>query len=459
MSNKNLNDNIIHIILKLEKLLSKGKTLFFLAAFLIVSLVAFSIIRISKFISYETFPSFHLILYIISVIMYIIFSLVINRYIQTYRRDSYDKFLPHIRYSLTVLIYGNYISIALFIILTSQILLFNEYFISIMKSILYIAFIQTVIFIGILFYKFMSWSWYVKPNRGSLITWLYTFAIGMILLNCFFTVSYVTISLLLYSEIISYHTSAFLPFIASTDPIKVGFYSTLILAYISFWISTVIMLSNYEAKLFKLKFWVLSILPLLYFLLPFYNGTINILIDYFQAGTPLFAIIYTVTFSNNIPIAAIFFGLVFWSIGRKIENSYLRKNMWISGYAITLFFISNQSILVIDAPFPPLALPYIAVLGISGFLLMMGISYSSISFTQDHLLRKKIYSTIENEYVFIKNIGNPELEKQMIRKVQNISKTLLNEMEAHSGINTNLEGEELQNYISEVMSEIKQTKQ
>jgi hypothetical protein len=132
--------------------------------------------------------------------------------------------------------------------------------------------------------------------------------------------------------------------------------------------------------------------------------------------------------------------------------------MWISGYAITLFFISNQSILIIDAPYPPIALPHVAVLGISGFLLMMSISYSSISFTQDQLLRKKIYGTIENEYVFIKNIGSPELEKQMVRKVENISKTLVNEMEAHSGIETNLEGEDLQNYISQIMDEIKQTK-
>ncbi len=329
-----------------------------------------------------------------------------------------------------------------------------------MKSILYITFTQTGIFIGILFYKFISWSWYVKPNRGSMITWLYSFAIGVLLVNCFFTVSYITISLLHSPEIINYlKTNDVLPFVLSTDPIKIGFYSTLILAYISFWISTVIMLSNYKTKLLKLKFWLVSFLPLMYFLLPFYNGTINILIDNFQIATPEFAIVYTLIFSNNIPIAAIFFGLVFWSIGRKIGDSYLRKNMWISGYAITLFFVSNQSILTIDAAFPPSALPYVTVLGISSFLLMMGISYSSISFTQDQLLRKKIFSTIENEYVFIKNIGNPELEKQMVRKVEDISRTLSNEMEVHSGINTNLEGDELQNYISDFMLEMKQTKQ
>lgn len=230
-------------------------------------------------------------------------------------------------------------------------------------------------------------------------------------------------------------------------------------AYIVFWSATVFMLSKYRSKIGQIKFWTLSALPLFYFLLPFYPGLMDALFSFFNTGTILFAISYTVIFSNNIPIAALFFGLAFWSIRKTVENVQIKNYMQISGYGIVLFFISNQSALLLNAPFSPTALPYIAVLGLASYFLLHGIFSSSISFAQDHVLRKRIHQAVEDESFFIMNIGNPELEKQMTKKLEIISKQVSKELESQSGIKMSLEGNELQNYIFEVINEIKQTKQ
>ena len=125
------------------------------------------------------------------------------------------------------------------------------------------------------------------------------------------------------------------------------------MVFVLFWISTSLLLSKYVTRIGKFRYVSLTLLPLLYFIIPFTPGLLDWLIEYRSLSPTTFAITYTLFFSNSIPIAALFFGLAFWSIGKTIENPYIKNYMYMAGYGIALFFICNQSILLISAPFPP----------------------------------------------------------------------------------------------------------
>lgn len=170
----------------LESLSQSRKFTITLAVFIVLSLFSFSILRISTYLYYDPFPQSSIVYFMASVIVFSLFVLIIGRFMKTYSKDIYTKSIPKLNLLLNLLIYGNYVSILLFGILTVQILLFDFYYLSIVKIIVYVTIAETMIFIGILCYKFASWSWNIRPKKNSVITWLYTCSMCVILLNSFF---------------------------------------------------------------------------------------------------------------------------------------------------------------------------------------------------------------------------------------------------------------------------------
>jgi hypothetical protein len=221
-----------------------------------------------------------------------------------------------------------------------------------------------------------------------------------------------------------------------------------------FWLTTFILLSKYRNKIGNIRYIFLTTVPLIYFVIPFIPGIFEQLSTIQATNQVTFMVTFSLIFSNSIPIAAIFFGLAFWSIGKTIENTQIRNYMYMAGNGVVLFFISNQAILIIHAPYPPIILPFLAVIGFSSYMILVGIFSSSISFSQDNLLRKKIQRAVETELIFMRNIGNSETEKQLIRKIELVSKEISSDLEKESGVQSHLEGDELHDYITEVINEV-----
>ena len=167
-----------------------GKNKFFICiiSFSLVSLLSFSLDRIYRFANFESFSQFPLIYFIGSVLAYFLFTLALVKYLGSLSPVHYEM-IPKIRILNWGLIYGNYTTVFLFIFLILQIILYNQYSLRVLELALWIAFVETFLFLGILSFKFVSWSFSAGPRKQSIITWSYAISIIMLLSNSIFTFS------------------------------------------------------------------------------------------------------------------------------------------------------------------------------------------------------------------------------------------------------------------------------
>jgi hypothetical protein len=92
-------------------------------------------------------------------------------------------------------------------------------------------------------------------------------------------------------------------------------------------------------------------------------------------------------------------------VGRSLSDKKISDYMKLSAIGITLLSISNQDAGIYLLPYPPFGLPTITFLGISSYLLFVGIYYSSISISINNELRKTIESSVEEQFRFVSKIG------------------------------------------------------
>ena len=120
------------------------------------------------------------------------------------------------------------------------------------------------------------------------------------------------------------------------------YFVTSLLAFMSIWFSTVLLLKHYSNKIGKAKYWILVSIPLLYFLTQFQTILINLFTPLRLSDPILFGITYTLVFSASKPIGGILFGIAFWIVSRGITSRQVKEYMIISGYGLLLFITANQ---------------------------------------------------------------------------------------------------------------------
>ena len=113
---------------------------------------------------------------------------------------------------------------------------------------------------------------------------------------------------------------------------------------------------------------------------------------------------YTFNVINSIltrPVGGILFGVAFWMIGRSVSDNKISDYMKLSAIGIMLLSISNQDAGIYLLPYPPFGLPTITFVGISSYLLFVGIYYSSVSISINTELRRTIESSVEEQFKFV----------------------------------------------------------
>ena len=100
---------------------------------------------------------------------------------------------------------------------------------------------------------------------------------------------------------------------------------------------------------------------------------------------------YTFNVMNSIltkPVGGLLFGIAFWMVGRSVSDEGISDYMKLSAIGIMLLSISNQDAGLYLLPYPPFGLPTITFVGLSSYLLYVGIYYSSLSISINTELRK-----------------------------------------------------------------------
>ena len=84
-------------------------------------------------------------------------------------------------------------------------------------------------------------------------------------------------------------------------------------------------------------------------------------------------------------------GIEFWTMARVTDrNSSVRRYLVYAGFGFLLPFSSNKAILLSIAPYPPFGIVTVTVLGISAYLIIVGLYTSTTSLSQDTELRRSI---------------------------------------------------------------------
>ena len=264
--------------------------------------------------------------------------------------------------------------------------------------------------LSILSERFIKW---ILNNRNR-ISMLFGISTLSILVNTIFTLLFVVEVLLTQPSEIRWHIGSTFPILTpSLSNFEMLYSTSFTISYLLTWIATVFVLKSYSSRLGKRKFWLLATLPLLFLIGQFQTFLLPLFYQFRLHEPVAFTVTYTVIFAMLKVSGAIFFGVGFWSLGKKIERESVKRFLSMSSYGLILIFVSNQAILLIAYLFPPLGLTAVCFVGLS---LLAGTYSTAVSVANDIELHKSIRRSVK-EFEFLDNIGHAEMEFEIRKKV------------------------------------------
>jgi hypothetical protein len=218
------------------------------------------------------------------------------------------------------------------------------------------------------------------------------------------------------------------------------------------------LLKNYIQKTGKFMYWIFLILPLAYFVSQFLVLSLGLLGPLVISNPIFYGILFTIIFTLSKPIGGIIFGIAFWLIGRNIhKGNVLHSYLAISAYGFMLLFASNQAIILIFIYYPPFGLVTISFVGLSSYLVLLGIYSSAISISQDANLRREIRHLAIRESKLLDSIGLAQIEEEIKNRVLHVVR--LNKTNvAEAEIPSTLDEEDVNRYVEDVLKEIRTIK-
>jgi hypothetical protein len=283
---------------------------------------------------------------------------------------------------------------------------------------------------------------------------------AILAINAGFTLLFVNYVLLSKpAVVVQSYMSSNPPFFVSgsiMDNLNYGYVISSILSFMITWAATAMLLRHYSPRLGIVKYWIILSIPLIYFLSQFLSLFLNLFASLLKSDPIFFGIIFTLIFTVSKPAGGVLFGLAFWAIARNIHHKgAVRDYLTISAYGFVLLFISNQAIVLVDAPYPPFGLATISFMGLSAYLILVGISSSAISIAEDSKLRQSIRKFAIDESKLLDSIGSAQMEQQIEKKVITMTKEHQDSMTEETGIQSSLTEDDMKQYLEMVLKEVK----
>ena len=223
------------------------------------------------------------------------------------------------------------------------------------------------------------------------------------------------------------------------------------ISFIGIWMATAILMSSYREKwIGSVKFWIILVLPLVYFLITYFYQLFlsNLLTYYFQNDPLTVSILVSAFISLSKPIGGLIFAAAFWNMSKVV--GYERKmklSMVIAGWGIFFIFSANQAATQIVVPYPPFGITTVTVLNMASFLIVLGIFNSATLVSANNSLRSSIH---KHALKLLNPIGRAEMEREIQKTVIKISED--KEIAKISGDEPfEFDKEELKKYLNDVI--------
>ena len=196
----------------------------------------------------------------------------------------------------------------------------------------------------------------------------------------------------------------------------------------------------------------------MYFLSQFPALLLNIF-DFLIEEDPFFyGYLLTLVFTLSKPAGGILFGIAFWIMSRNIPRTIaVRDYLMISALGFVLLFISDQAIVLISIPYPPFGIAAVSIVGLSCYLIFVGIYYCAVSLSYDYNVRREIKKVAIQESKLLGSIGSAQLENDITKKVMAITQKQ-DFAPQNLGVSSSLGEDDIKKYVEEVLHEIKAPK-
>ena len=417
----------------------------------VASIVDTSIVRLSAFTG-GLAPNWNLIAFSILVLIYSVGQYVILNFIKEKIEISKIKPANTIHKIVSII---QWIIISMLVIIVLQMIFTSSYSLLFLKLIALISCGLSIVILAFLAKKFFVWF------RSSRDIVMISYAIAMLILtvNILFMVVYVIDMLNSREDYTRYTQNPVINVTNASNVFNTTYFVSSIFSFIMVWVTTVFLLRYYSKRIGSAKYWILVSAPLFYFLAQFQLIFFDLFESFRLSDPTLFAITFTLLVTMSKPIGGVLFGVAFWVVSRRVGKHAIKDYLLVSGFGIMLLFASNQATTLIFAPYPPFGLVTTSLIGLSSYLLLVGIYSSAMSISRDTELRKFITTVTEREIKLLGNIGFAQVEQELVTKIIPLAQLQALKMEQESGVKTSFTDSDLKDYLEKILTEVRNTSQ
>jgi hypothetical protein len=437
----------------------RGKTIFVAVSVIFITLLLdTSIIRVSD-LTLKSTSSWTLVLFAIIVAISLVGQNLILRFIKQKVNES-TSVQKSLRlssiYKLAVTVH--YILAAILVFVLSQMLMTSRYNVVLLTAAITISYVFAVAMMVILCHRFFSWF---RVNKNYVVL-LYSLSSLTLAINTCVTLWLVNSILLTLPGEVMPRVMMIVPSAIDVNPISrtlnYAYIITTIISFIITWCATIGLLKNYTHRLGKFTYWLILVIPLAYFVSQFLVLSLGLFGPLLISNPIFFGLLFTLIFTLSKPIGGIIFGVGFWLIAKNIQkDNVVRSYLIISAYGFLLLFTSNQAMVLTSTQYPPFGLVTISFVGLSSYLVLVGIYSSAISISQDANLRREIRHLAVKESRMLHSIGLAQVEEEVKRRVLHIARINKNHL-AEAALPSALDDEDVNRYLDAVLKEIKTSK-
>jgi hypothetical protein len=364
---------------------------------------------------------------------------------------------PYLKVISTIVMVVQFLLIALVIFLLFEILFTSQYDTPLFVATALISEIVALGLLGLFAQRFLSWF---ILNRQSTVVLIYGLSFAVAAFSLAVIVIYDVTYLPQKDPHITPQTGVVFP--NTLEPgslLDILFSIYTFLNMISFGLlilGTAILLFHYSKKIGQVKFWVIILLPLVYFI----SSSVENLKIYAPTTDAQWFNWYLFS-SLNSTAGGILFGVAFWTIGKTInQNSVVKDYLKFAAFGFVLLFISTQAS-PSGAPYPPYGIITMTFLPLSSHMIFLGLYSTAISISQDIQLRQSIKKVATQDSNLLSSIGTAHMEQEIQRKIDRFKDVVQEEekeLEQKTGIEANIKEEDLKSILEEVLQEVGKTK-
>lgn len=414
------------------------------------SIIDTLVIRLSFYTGFSERVSdiifFSILVAVFSVSQFFIIRFLKNKFETTTR--------PYLSRTHTAVSILQYFLISNYVIIIAQMVLTSSYNLLLLKMIVYSSGGLSVILLGFLAVRFISWF---ISTRDKLL-FLYAIAMGILVVNIIFMITVVANGLNFRSEEVKYFKSLVAQIYYTVNIFDTIYFNSAIFSFVFFWLATVLLLRYHSKKMGKAKYWLLVCAPLFYFLSQFQSLVFDVFGSVRISNPVFYGIVFTLLFTLSKPIGGILFAMAFWVVSRSVSRHIIGEYLLITAFGIVLLFTANQTTSLVIAPFPPFGLVSFSLMSLSSYLLFLGIYSSAMSISRDTELRKFIHQTTTKEIKLLDSIGFAQVEQGLVNKIVPLVQKRAQNLEQETGIKTTLTDTDIKQYLEEILTEFRSPK-